>query len=101
MKAKSRNMGGGRRFPFPKHVWSPAGGWWASPENWKRNTAILFVVNFTLATIAYNWAEGKTVSFDIFSLLISLYSYFILFYFIVFFFVFVDLATLCKNTPTS
>lgn len=26
---------------YPKHVWSPAGGWYAQPANWKANTAIL------------------------------------------------------------
>ncbi|CAN0542460.1 unnamed protein product, partial [Scytosiphon promiscuus] len=36
-------MGGGRHFHFPKHVWSPAGGWWANPPNWKRNTGFAFV----------------------------------------------------------
>ncbi|KAL0066280.1 hypothetical protein AAF712_006711 [Marasmius tenuissimus] len=33
-------MGGGARYPYPKHVWSPAGGWWTRPSNWKTNTAI-------------------------------------------------------------
>lgn len=36
-------MGGGRHFHFPKHVWSPAGGWWANPTHWKRNTGFAFV----------------------------------------------------------
>ncbi|ETW77496.1 hypothetical protein HETIRDRAFT_389067 [Heterobasidion irregulare TC 32-1] len=35
-------MGGGARYPYPKEVWSPAGGWWTRPSNWKSNTAILF-----------------------------------------------------------
>jgi len=35
-------MGGGARYPYPKEVWSPAGGWWTRPSNWKANTAILF-----------------------------------------------------------
>ncbi|CAL1710081.1 unnamed protein product [Somion occarium] len=35
-------MGGGSRFPYPKEVWSPAGGWWTRPSNWKSNTAIAF-----------------------------------------------------------
>ncbi|KAJ7782309.1 hypothetical protein DFH07DRAFT_790110 [Mycena maculata] len=34
-------MGGGGRYPYPKHVWSPAGGWWSQPANWKMNTFIL------------------------------------------------------------
>lgn len=33
-------MGGGRHFHYPKHVWSPSGGWWCNPVNWKMNTAI-------------------------------------------------------------
>ncbi|KAI0357696.1 hypothetical protein OH77DRAFT_1289470 [Trametes cingulata] len=36
------NMGGGARYPYPKEVWSPAGGWWTRPSNWKTNTAIAF-----------------------------------------------------------
>ncbi|KAL5497816.1 hypothetical protein ACEPAH_2747 [Sanghuangporus vaninii] len=35
-------MGGGGQFPYPKEVYSPAGGWWARPSNWKSNTAIVF-----------------------------------------------------------
>ncbi|KAJ6625773.1 hypothetical protein B0H10DRAFT_2000587 [Mycena sp. CBHHK59/15] len=34
-------MGGGGRYPYPKFVWSPAGGWWAQPANWKMNTFII------------------------------------------------------------
>ncbi|KAI9457567.1 hypothetical protein HD554DRAFT_1999989, partial [Boletus coccyginus] len=33
-------QGGGARYPYPKHVWSPAGGWWTRPANWASNTAI-------------------------------------------------------------
>ncbi|KAJ7141303.1 hypothetical protein C8R44DRAFT_763162 [Mycena epipterygia] len=33
-------MGGGGRYPYPKFVWSPAGGWWSQPANWKMNTFI-------------------------------------------------------------
>ncbi|KAG7094564.1 hypothetical protein E1B28_005392 [Marasmius oreades] len=33
-------MGGGARYPYPKSVWSPAGGWWTRPSNWKSNTTI-------------------------------------------------------------
>ncbi|KAK7208017.1 hypothetical protein BZA70DRAFT_287345 [Myxozyma melibiosi] len=28
---------GGKRYPFPKHVWAPTGGWWPNPKNWKKN----------------------------------------------------------------
>ena len=24
-------------------VWSPAGGWWADPKHWRRNTAFAFM----------------------------------------------------------
>ncbi|KAF8509651.1 hypothetical protein BU17DRAFT_70358 [Hysterangium stoloniferum] len=33
-------MGGGARYPYPKEVWSPSGGWWTRPKNWAANTAI-------------------------------------------------------------
>ncbi|CAG8441580.1 2746_t:CDS:2 [Diversispora eburnea] len=34
-------MGAVKRFPYPKEVWSPAGGWWTRPANWKSNTVIV------------------------------------------------------------
>jgi len=34
-------MGGVRHFATPKYVWSPSGGWWATPKLWKRNTAVI------------------------------------------------------------
>ncbi|KAF9447253.1 hypothetical protein P691DRAFT_650857, partial [Macrolepiota fuliginosa MF-IS2] len=33
-------QGGGARYPYPKYVWSPAGGWWVRPSNWASNTFI-------------------------------------------------------------
>ncbi|KAJ1728875.1 hypothetical protein LPJ61_003804 [Coemansia biformis] len=33
--------GGTPHKPYPKHVWSPSGGWWAQPKQWKRNTLIV------------------------------------------------------------
>ncbi|KAF0494325.1 hypothetical protein F8M41_021268 [Gigaspora margarita] len=33
-------MGGAKRYPYPKEVWTPSGGWWTRPSNWKSNTAI-------------------------------------------------------------
>ncbi|KAI7259612.1 hypothetical protein KC345_g10258 [Hortaea werneckii] len=35
---------GGGKIPYPKHVWSPAGGWYAQPANWKQNTAVMGAV---------------------------------------------------------
>jgi len=43
-------MGGGARFPYPKHVWTPSGGWWTQPSNWRANTAIIGV---GIAAITY------------------------------------------------
>jgi len=34
-------MGGGRWFYFPTHIWTPSGGWFASPKNWKANTLVV------------------------------------------------------------
>jgi len=54
----STNMGGGGRYPYPKEVWTPAGGWWTRPTNWKTNTAIVFA-----GILAITYA-GFTVSKD-------------------------------------
>ncbi|KAJ3735055.1 hypothetical protein DFJ43DRAFT_1060312 [Lentinula guzmanii] len=43
-------MGGDGRYPYPKQVWSPAGGWWVRPSNWKSNT---FIVATGIAGICY------------------------------------------------
>ncbi|KAI9032172.1 hypothetical protein DFJ74DRAFT_653512 [Hyaloraphidium curvatum] len=43
-------MGGGGRFPYPKWVWSPAGGWWGQPKNWRSNFAVVLV---GISAIAY------------------------------------------------
>ncbi|KDO21316.1 hypothetical protein SPRG_13208 [Saprolegnia parasitica CBS 223.65] len=34
-------MGAVSKFPYPKHTWSPAGGWWNEPKNWKTRTGVL------------------------------------------------------------
>lgn len=54
-------MGGGRQFDYPKWVWSPAGGWWANPTHWKRNTAIYGVFVVCVASYTYLYSESKTV----------------------------------------
>ncbi|PWN48965.1 hypothetical protein IE53DRAFT_388832 [Violaceomyces palustris] len=36
-------MGAGPRYPYPKEVWTPAGGWWTRPTNWATNTAVCAV----------------------------------------------------------
>jgi hypothetical protein len=57
----SVTMGGGRRYEYPKWVWSPSGGWWAEPVHWKRNS-IVFMGFAALTTYwAYLALEPKTV----------------------------------------
>ena len=38
---------------YPKHVWSPAGGWYAQPANWKANTAIAGAVGASIVAMAW------------------------------------------------
>ncbi|KIW08718.1 uncharacterized protein PV09_00661 [Verruconis gallopava] len=47
-------MGGGGKIPYPKHVWSPAGGWYSQPSNWKSNTLIAGAVLFGISAILFN-----------------------------------------------
>jgi len=54
---------GGHHFPYPKWVWSPSGGWWPKPTNWKRNTAAYAVVMGCAALWLYQNAEAKTVAY--------------------------------------
>ncbi|OJD32018.1 uncharacterized protein BKCO1_4200028 [Diplodia corticola] len=46
-------MGGGGKIPYPKHVWSPAGGWYSQPKNWKGNTAIMGGVVIGITSLAW------------------------------------------------
>ncbi len=52
-------MGGGGKVPYPKHVWSPAGGWYAQPHNWKSNTMIFGAVIAGCALIAWNVSANR------------------------------------------
>ncbi|CAM9776298.1 unnamed protein product [Chrysoparadoxa australica] len=54
-------MGGGRRYHYPKYVWSPAGGWWADPKNWKRNTmfASALLVGLVAVTASTSWQKER------------------------------------------
>ncbi|KAG0239319.1 hypothetical protein BGW41_007804 [Actinomortierella wolfii] len=49
-------MGGGGRYPYPKHVWSPSGGWWTQPTNWKSNTAIAVAIAGTITAAAWKFS---------------------------------------------
>ncbi|KAK5130508.1 hypothetical protein LTR08_001988 [Meristemomyces frigidus] len=44
MRPTLPHRSGGAKIPYPKHVWSPSGGWYAQPKNWKANTAIMSTV---------------------------------------------------------
>ena len=48
----ARGGGGDPHPPYPK-VWSPTGSWYCDPPNWKRNTAIAFVVWFGITGITF------------------------------------------------
>ncbi|KAL1978913.1 hypothetical protein VTN31DRAFT_1772 [Thermomyces dupontii] len=47
-------MGGGGKIPYPKEVWSPAGGWYAQPANWKANTAKMGLAILGIAAITWS-----------------------------------------------
>lgn len=55
-------MGGGRRFEYPKWVWTPAGGWWANPKNWKANTAAYLLFSAGVGFVVYKFTQPKIVS---------------------------------------
>merc|ERR1711988_311844 len=52
-------MGGGVKIPYPKHVWSPAGGWYAQPANWRMNTMIAGATMFSIVAVAWNFSAGR------------------------------------------
>lgn len=60
-------MGGGRKIPFPKWVWSPAGGWYAAqhraPPNWQRNTALCALAMTGIISGVWIVSDRNTVSF--------------------------------------
>ncbi|KAF8249938.1 hypothetical protein K440DRAFT_581608 [Wilcoxina mikolae CBS 423.85] len=54
-------MGGGGKIPYPKHVWSPSGGWYSRPHNWKSNTAVMFAVIAGVAAMAWKASAEREV----------------------------------------
>lgn len=46
---------------YPKHVWSPSGGWYCQPANWRSNTAIIGAVIFGIT--AYAWSVSAEREF--------------------------------------
>ncbi|KAM4064705.1 hypothetical protein HRG_004934 [Hirsutella rhossiliensis] len=48
---------------YPKHVWSPSGGWYAQPANWRANTLIAGVVMAGVLAVTWKFsAERETWS---------------------------------------
>ena len=44
---------------YPKHVWSPAGGWYAQPANWKANTAVMGLVIFGITAVVWSISADR------------------------------------------
>lgn len=44
---------------YPKHVWSPAGGWYAQPANWRANTLIAGVAMFGIVAITWKFSADR------------------------------------------
>jgi len=54
-------MGGGsQKYPYPSEVWSPAGGWWANPSAWRRNTGVAFLVSAAVLVPVFLYGEKIT-----------------------------------------
>ncbi|CAD0018091.1 unnamed protein product [Aureobasidium pullulans] len=49
----------GDKIPYPKHVWSPAGGWYSQPKNWKANTAVMGLAVFTVAAVFFSLSADR------------------------------------------
>ncbi|KAJ5097216.1 hypothetical protein N7478_000872 [Penicillium angulare] len=52
-------MGGGGKIAYPKEVWSPAGGWYSRPANWKVNTAIMGAFVIGIAGMAFSLSAER------------------------------------------
>ncbi|RKF73731.1 hypothetical protein GcM1_242002 [Golovinomyces cichoracearum] len=52
-------MGGGGKIPYPKHVWSPAGGWYSQPKNWKSNTAVMGLFIFGITGLMFRLSADR------------------------------------------
>lgn len=53
-------MGDVTKYPYPRFVWSHAGGWWRdNPATWKRHTLIAGGIVFAIATVAFEVSRRK------------------------------------------
>lgn len=48
---------------YPKHVWSPAGGWYCQPANWKQNTVIAGLCIVFLTGLAWKVSAEREVRY--------------------------------------
>jgi len=46
---------------YPKHVWSPAGGWYSQPSNWKANTAVFGMVIVGVTAMMWKLSAEREV----------------------------------------
>jgi hypothetical protein len=46
--------GGGGDLHVPKGLWSPAGGFYADPKKWRRNTLVAAAAIASIAYLAFN-----------------------------------------------
>ena len=60
-----------KKYPYPKYVWSPSGGWWCDPPNWKRNTVVAAIISLTIAATVY----VKTRKYEVSKAIDSLASF--------------------------
>ncbi|KAF4125268.1 E3 ubiquitin-protein ligase RNF115/126 [Geosmithia morbida] len=52
-------MGGGGKIPYPKHVWSPSGGWYSQPSNWKGNTIVAGAVMAAIVAVTWKFSADR------------------------------------------
>ncbi|KAK7956589.1 uncharacterized protein PG986_005811, partial [Apiospora aurea] len=57
------HQGGGPKVQYPKHVWSPSGGWYAQPSNWRANTAVFMGVIVGLTALTWNLSAEREVRY--------------------------------------
>jgi hypothetical protein len=48
-----------QQYSYPKHVWSPAGGWYAQPANWRANTLIAGATMFGIVAIVWKFSADR------------------------------------------
>ncbi|MCJ1365810.1 hypothetical protein MMC16_004935 [Acarospora aff. strigata] len=60
-KGAAVSHAGGGKIPYPKHVWSPSGGWYAQPANWKANTAVMAGVIIGITAMVWSISADREV----------------------------------------